>query len=60
MTLKEAIEAGERAKLAWEGLIPPEELAAMTLLIEAGKRVQDCRQVICDFAPVLLPGETKE
>ena len=31
----------------------------IALCIEAGKRVGDCRQVICDFSPLLLPGETK-
>lgn len=60
ITIDKAIEI----KLQWrkDNYPPPlaDEMNADMLSIEALKRVKDCRDVECDFAPTPLPGETKD
>ena len=60
MKLEKAIEIKARTGEEFLNTDPDEIEEADRLSIEALKRVQDCRQVICDFAPEPLPGETKE
>jgi len=60
MKIEEAIKSLKQHTRYLEYLSAFEQVDAHRLGIEALKRVKDCRDVVCDFAPTLLPGETKE
>lgn len=60
MKIDKAIELLEAIIKSGEYLGDPDDSRAVKLGLEALRRVKDCRQVACDFAPKLLPGETED
>ena len=60
MKLDKAIEALTTMKKVCKGLFPPDEQAAVSLGIEALKRVLDMRISPCTTSDEVLPGETND
>lgn len=57
-TLLKAIELLDDLHKIPGTFIDPDYLDAIAIGQQALKRIEHCRDVICDFAPQLLPGET--
>lgn len=60
ITLKKAIEVLNLNISEAHKNIPPDVLAALKLMVEAGKCLQHGRLIGQHVDPMLLPGETKE
>lgn len=60
MNIPRAVELLKMLQINLASDMDADDINSIQLGIEALKRVEDCRQVVCEFAPVLLPGETKD